>query len=71
MRQENMAEAIKNERTSATSVGPFAVATFKKSLREWQADWQGQQGAAPAASVVVGKAKVRPRRRRRKAGRAG
>lgn len=68
MRQENMAEAIQNERTSAAGVGPLPVATFKKSLRQWQADWQARRPAAPAA---FGSANIRPRRRRRKACPAG
>ncbi len=43
-------------------------ATFKNSLRQWQAHWQAQRGTAPATTNAPSRpAKVRPRRVRRAA----
>jgi hypothetical protein len=50
--------------TTAFSVNEETVhvATFKNSLRQWQAQWKAQQAAAPTTAAESKMYKVRPRR---------
>jgi hypothetical protein len=66
-RQKNMAETYTQSTTTTVGDEHLPVATFKNSLRQWQALWQAEHPATPAMLNVPKKApKLRPRRARRK-----
>jgi len=47
----SMAETGKGEHAFTAEEGTLPVATFKNSLRLWQARWKAQQASSPASSV--------------------
>jgi hypothetical protein len=62
-----MPHAGKKERASMNADKPLPLATFKNSLRVWQARWKAQQTAGPAEPSSARQGQNRLRRNRQAA----
>jgi hypothetical protein len=64
-RRKTMSDTPKPQAQPSAGEEILPIATFKNSLKQWQARWQAQRPATAVDTDVVKTFKVRPRRARK------